>query len=129
MGEQASRRRDKSQIVLEEREEFQIAMAKVGFVVGTQSAYLRAFDKFAKRLDRKTPAAATLKEARRYLTELKRSGESATVYSHAAAAVRFFFEEVRGMEWKPISTLQDFFHTDRKVHIRITACMKERRVS
>ena len=115
MGEQSSRRRDKSQIVLEERTEFQIAMAKVGFVVGTQSAYLRAFDKFAKRLDRKTPATATLKEARRYLTELKRSGASATVYSHAAAAVRFFFEEIRGIEWKPISTLQKRFVEDMQL--------------
>jgi len=106
MSEQSSRESGIGQSILEERKEFQCAMAKVGFVAGTQAAYLRAFDAFAKRLDRKTPASATLKEARRHLTELKQAGASATVYSHAAAALRFFFEAVRGMEWKPVSALQ-----------------------
>jgi integrase/recombinase XerD len=106
MREQSNRESGKGQSVLEQRAEFQFAMAKVGFVAGTQTVYLRAFDAFAKRLDRKTPASATRKEARRYLTELKQAGASANVYSHAAAALRFFFEAVRGMEWKPVSALQ-----------------------
>ena len=106
MSEECNSKSAEGQSVLEQRAEFQFEMAKVKFVPGTQSAYLRAFDKFAKRLDRKTPASATLKEARRHLTELKQAGASATVYSHAAAALRFFFEAVRGMEWKPVSALQ-----------------------
>ena len=106
MSEESSSKSEKGQSVLEPRAAFQFEMAKVGFVAGTQKVYLRAFDKFAKRLDRKTPASATLKEARRHLTELKQAGASATLYSHAAAALRFFFEAVRGMEWKPVSALQ-----------------------
>lgn len=106
MSEQDSRESGKGESVLEQRGAFQFAMAKVGFVAGTQTVYLRAFDAFAKRLDRKTPASATLKEARRYLTELKQAGVSATAYSHSAAALRFFFEAVRGLEWKPVSALQ-----------------------
>ena len=106
MSEQSSTKRGKGQIVSGEHEGFQIAMAKVGFVPGTQTAYLRAFDRFAGWLDRKTPELATTQDARRYLTKLKQKGASATAYSHAAAALRFFFEEVRGIEWKPISPLQ-----------------------
>jgi integrase/recombinase XerD len=106
MSEECNSKGAEGQSVLEQRAEFQFEMAKVGFVAGTQKGYLRAFDKFAERLDRKTPAAATLKEARRHLTELKQAGVSATLYSHAAAALRFFFEAVRGMEWKPVSALQ-----------------------
>jgi site-specific recombinase XerD len=37
---------------------------------------------------------------------LKQSGVSATTYSHAAAALRFFFEEVRGLLWNPISPMR-----------------------
>lgn len=106
MSEQGSTRRGESQIVSEQREGFQIAMAKVGFVPGTQVAYLRAFDRFEAKLDRKTTMTASTREARRYLSRLKQSGASDTVYSHAAAALRFFFEEVRSIEWKPISALQ-----------------------
>ncbi len=106
MSKQSNSRRTESQSFLDERSEFQCAMAKAGFVESTQKVYLRAFDRFAKRLDRKTPATATRKEARRHLTELKQAGVSATLYSHASAALRFFFEEVRGMEWKPVSALQ-----------------------
>ena len=112
MGKQSSRKSRKCQSFSAEREGFQAEMAKVGFAAGTQTVYLRAFDRFAKRLDRKTPASATPKDGRRYLTELKQSGASSTVYSHAAAALRFFFEEVRGIEWKPISELQKRFVED-----------------
>jgi hypothetical protein len=47
-----------------------------------------------------------VRDARRYLSRLKQSGVSDTIYSHAAAVLRFFFEAVRGIEWKPISPLQ-----------------------
>jgi len=55
MSEQVNRKSGKGELVLEERAAFQFEMAKVSFVAGTQAAYLRAFDAFAKRLDRKTP--------------------------------------------------------------------------
>ncbi len=81
-------------------------MQKAGFAASTQKICLRVINKFAKRLDRKTPADATLKEARRHLTELKQCGASSGAYSNASAVMRVFFEEVRGIEWKPVSTLQ-----------------------
>jgi integrase/recombinase XerD len=95
-----------SQPLLKECVEFQSAMQKAGFAASTQTIYLRAINKFAKRLDRKTPADATLREARRHLTELKQSGASSGACSNASAAMRFFFEKVRGIEWKPVSALQ-----------------------
>jgi site-specific recombinase XerD len=94
----------------------QTRMAEVGFVVGTQVAYLRAFDRFEAGLDRKTAQEATVTDARRYLSRLKQAGGSATVYSHAAAALRFFFEEVRGLEWKPISQLRQRMIDDMHLH-------------
>jgi len=99
-----------------DRERFQFDMAQVGFVAGTQTVYLRTFDRFAKRLDRKTPSAATLNDARRYLTELKQSNASATACSHASAALRFYFETVRGLVWKPISALQQRLVDDMRLH-------------
>jgi site-specific recombinase XerD len=101
-----SKPNERSQALSKEIEAFQAAMRKGGFAEATQTVYLRAFGTFAKRLDRKTPAAATLREAKRHLTELKQSGASSGAYSNASAALRFFFEEVRGMEWKPVSALQ-----------------------
>lgn len=96
----------KSQAILKECVEFQSAMQKAGLAETTQKIYLRAFNKFARRLDRKTPATATLKEAKRHLTELKQSGATSTAYSTASASLHFFFEQVRGIAWKPISALQ-----------------------
>ena len=101
-----SKPNDKSQPISIQRAEFQRAMAKAKYVESTQTVYLRAFDKFAKRLDRKTPADATRVEARRHLTELKQSGISKSVYANSSATLRFFFEKVRGIEWKPMSPLQ-----------------------
>ncbi len=115
MSEKNNKKSKECQSFPEEREAFQFALAKVGFVPGTQVAYLRAFDRFCIRLDRKTPSLATLKDGRRYLTELKQSGASNTIYSHAAAAIRFFFEEVRKIEWKPISPLQKRFVEDMRL--------------
>ena len=65
MSEQSRTKRGKGQSVSGERKEFQIAMAKVGFVPGTQKGYLRAFDLFGGWLDRKTPTLATTQDARR----------------------------------------------------------------
>ena len=98
------------------RRGMQARMAEVGFVPGTQEAYLRAFERFETRLDRKTAQTATVKDARRYLSGLKQSGMSATVYSHAAAALRFFFEEVRGIAWKPVSALRLRMIEDMQLH-------------
>ena len=46
----------------------------------------------ATRLDRKAPATATLKKAKRHLTELKQTG--ASDYGNASATLRFYFEKV-----------------------------------
>jgi integrase/recombinase XerD len=98
------------------RQRLQERMAEVGFVAGTQVAYLREFDRFEKKLDRKTAATATIRDARRYLTRMKSSGASATVYSHACAAMKFFFEEVRGLAWNPISPLRERMIHDMQLH-------------
>lgn len=82
-------------------------MAQARFVAGTQQAYLRAFDRFEAWLDRKTGAAATVGDARRYLSGLKEQGVPAAAYSHASAALKFFFESVRGLEWRPVSPLRE----------------------
>ncbi len=92
------------------------AMVKAGFAPGTRKMYLRAFKKFAKRLDRKSPASSTLREARRHLTELKQTGVSQTVLSSCSAVLRFYFAEVRGIEWKPISALQKRMVEDMCLH-------------
>ncbi len=42
MSEQSNSESEKCQSVLDQRAEFQFAMAKAGFVAGTQTAYLRA---------------------------------------------------------------------------------------
>jgi len=89
------------------RRSLQEQMAQVGFVAGTQQAYLRAFDRFEARLDCKAGATATVGDARRYLSGLKQQGVPATAYSHAAAALKFFFETVRGERWTPISPLRE----------------------
>jgi len=98
------------------RGRFKERMAAVGFVVATQIAYLRAFDRFEDRLDCKTATEATVKEARSYLSELKQQGASKTNYSLAAAALRFFFEEVRGLDWKPVSALRLRMIEDMRLH-------------
>ena len=91
-------------------------MGEIGFVPGTRVAYLRAFDRFEATLDRKTSETATVRDARRYLSRLKQSGVSQTVYSHAAAALRFFFVEVRSLAWNPISPLRQRMIDDMHLH-------------
>jgi len=89
-----------------ERNRFQVAMIEVGYVAGTRLAYLRQFDQFQSRLDRKGLAEASVRDARRHVTHLKQKGVSKTLLAHASAALRFYFETVRGEEWKPTSALQ-----------------------
>ena len=91
-------------------------MGEIGFVPGTRVAYLSAFDRFEATLDRKTSETATVRDARRYLSRLKQSGVSQTVYSHAAAALRFFFVEVRSLAWNPISPLRQRMIDDMHLH-------------
>jgi hypothetical protein len=81
-------------------------MGKAGFVPGSQEAYARALGLFVARLDRKSLDQATVADARRYLSALKQSGASSTVFSHASAALRFYFDEVRNLPWKPLSALR-----------------------
>ncbi|MCK5529050.1 MAG: tyrosine-type recombinase/integrase [Kiritimatiellae bacterium] len=116
MSDKGSKCSSKSQIIINELKKLQCAMVKASFTPGTQKIYLRAFKKFAERLDRKTPATATLTEARRHLTELKQSGVSQTVLGSTSAVLRFYFEDVRGVEWKPISALQKRMVEDMCLH-------------
>ena len=81
-------------------------MAVEGFVPGTQKAYSRACERFLRSLGKSPPADATVKNAKGYVAELKRSGASHSVYSNASCALRFFFEKVRHVEWNPVSLLQ-----------------------
>lgn len=106
----------KSQALLRDRAQFQDALLQAKYAPSTQKVYLRAFDAFAKRLNQKTPAAATLKEAQRHLTELKQTGASASVYSTASATLRFYFETVLKIEWKPTSALQKRMVEDMNLH-------------
>jgi len=87
-------------------EQMDAAMAKAGFVPGSQTAYAKALKQFGAKLDRKGLAEATAGDGRRYLSRLKQSGVAATLFSHASAALRFFFESVRGVTWKPLSALR-----------------------
>lgn len=96
----------KSQSLSLEREDFRKALIKAGYAECTRKVYEQAFSRFAKRLDRKTPAGATRPDALRHLTELKQQGVSKSVQSGSSASLRFYFEKVRGVEWKPISPLQ-----------------------
>ena len=106
----------KGQSDSDHRQRLEYRMAEVGFVPGTCKAYLRAFDRFEEKLDRKTGATAKVRDARRYLSRLKQKGVSDTAYSHAAAALKFFFDEVRALAWNPISPLQERMINDMHLH-------------
>ena len=116
MGKKCSRRKREGQKDSGHRDRFQERMIEVGFVPGTRAAYLREFDHFEAKLDRKTGQTAKVRDACRYLSRLKESGVSNTIYSHASAALRFFFEEVRGLRWKPISELRQRMIDDMHLH-------------
>lgn len=107
---------DKSQSLSLEREDFCKALINAGYTECTRKIYEQAFNRFAKRLDRKTPAEATRSDALRHLTELKQRDMSKSVQSGTSAALRFYFEKVRSMEWKPISPLQKRMVEDMCMH-------------
>ena len=106
----------KGQSDSEHRQRLQERMAEVGFVAGTQAAYLREFDRFERELDRKTAAKAAIRDARRYLSRLKQKGASKTAYGNASAVLKFFFEDVRGLTWNPISPLRERMIEDMHLH-------------
>jgi integrase/recombinase XerD len=112
----ASTNRKKSQRDSVHRQQLQEQMAAVGFAAGTQTAYLRAFDRFERKLDRKTGASAKVRDARRYLSGLKQKGGSKTAYGNASAVLKFFFEEVRDLKWNPISPLRERMIQDMRLH-------------
>jgi len=95
-----------SQSVLEAKQGFEEGMVVEGFTPGTRKAYSRAFGHFSVALHGKSPMEATVRDAKAYLAELKRSGASRNVYGMASAALRFFFGKVRRVEWEPISPLR-----------------------
>ena len=102
-----SRKQKERQSESEHRQRLQERMKEVGFVAGTQVAYLREFDRFEQKLDRKTGGSATVRDARRYLSRLKQRGVPKGRYSCASAVLKFFFENVRGLGWTPISPLRE----------------------
>jgi len=106
MSEQDTKSAAGNQSVSEAQEPFEVAMAIEGFVPGTRKAYGRALERFCGALKGKSPEQATVKEARGYLAKLKRSGASRSMLSHASAALRFYFEKVRHLEWEPVSPLR-----------------------
>ncbi len=92
--------------ILEAKDQFEVGMAIEGFTPGTRKAYGRAFERFAGALKGRSPGEATVKEARGHLSELKRSGAPRGVMSNASAALRFYFEKVRHLQWAPVSPLR-----------------------
>jgi integrase/recombinase XerD len=106
MKEQGTKSEPVNQSVLEAQEQFEVAMAIEGFVPGTRKAYSRAMDCFWGKLKGRSPEDVVVKDARGYLAELKRSGASRNVLSHSSAALRFYFEKVRHLEWEPVSPLR-----------------------
>jgi len=89
------------------RDAFGCAMAAEGFVRATQKVYARALDRFAVALKDRSPAEATVQDARGYLARLKRTGRSQCIRSQASAALRFFFTRVRHLKWEPVSPLRE----------------------
>jgi integrase/recombinase XerD len=106
----------KGQSDSDHRQRLQERMLEVGYVPGTRVAYLREFDRFETKLDRKTAAMATIRDARRYLTRMKQRGVPKGRYSCASAVLKFFFEDVRGLTWNPISPLQERMIQDMHLH-------------
>jgi integrase/recombinase XerD len=106
----------KGQSDSDHRQRLQERMLEVGYVPGTRVAYLREFDRFETKLDRKTAAMATIRDARRYLTRMKQRGVPKGRYSCASAVLKFFFEDVRGLTWNPISPLRERMIQDMHLH-------------
>ena len=106
----------KGQSDSEHRQRLIERMEEVGFVPLTRKAYLRAFDRFEEKLDRKTGATAKVRDGRRYLSRLKQEGVSKTAYGNATAVLKFLFEDVRGLTWNPISPLRERMIDDMQLH-------------
>jgi site-specific recombinase XerD len=111
-----SRKQGKDQSDSEHRQQLVKKMEQVGFVPLTRKTYLRAFDRFEEKLDRRTGATATVRDGRRYLSRLKQTGVSKTAYGNASAVLKFFFEKVRGRAWNPISPLRERMIQDMQLH-------------
>lgn len=88
------------------REDFEHFMLKRGYSETTRTQYLQAFKRFTRSLPHNDPARATVPEAKRHIAELKRLGKSRSVTGNAGAALRLFFERMRGREWNPMSPLR-----------------------
>jgi len=106
----------KDQPVLEGTQELCDGMAQEGYTAGTQKAYGYGFCRFAKKLKGKTALQADVSDAKSYLSEMKRSGASQSVYSNASGALKFFFIKVRGFEWEPMSPLRKRMIEDMQLH-------------
>lgn len=106
----------KDQPVLAGQQELSDGMAQEGYTAGTQPAYTRAYCNFVGSLKDKTGLEADVSDAKRYLSELKRSGATKSVYSNASGALKFFFIKVRGLEWEPISPLRRRMIEDMQLH-------------
>jgi len=87
-------------------DQMRLHMEKAGFAPGSRVAYVRALERFAAKLDRKSLDEAMVADARRYLTRLEQSAPSAAIFTDASASLRFYFEDVRGLAWKPLSPLR-----------------------
>jgi len=81
-------------------------MERAGYVLGSQASYVCALERFGESLEGKGLDEATVADGRHYLSWLASSGVSATGFAHGSAAVRFYFERVRGLSWKRQTALQ-----------------------
>jgi integrase/recombinase XerD len=106
----------KDQSVFVGQQELSDGMAQERFTAGTQTAYARGYRNFARSLKGKTGMEAEVSDAKRYLSELKRSGASQSVYSNASGVLKFFFIKVRRLEWEPISPLRRRMIEDMQLH-------------
>ena len=83
-----STKRGKGQSDSEHRRQLQERIVSVGYVDGTRVAYLREFDRFEAKLDRKSGATANVGDARRYLSRIKQHGVPKGRYSFRSSLPR-----------------------------------------
>lgn len=100
----------------DEKERFEFAMGVANHMPGTRVVYRREFERFRATLPDRCASQATVAMAKRHISELKRSGMSASVTGNAAAALRLFFERVVGREWNPISPLRQCMIEEMSLH-------------
>lgn len=89
------------------RMKFAEQLATQGLGELSQKRYLRALDRFAAGLKDRSPAEATVRDAKDYLARLKRTVQSNAIRTNASAALRRFFEQVRCLPWVPVSPLRE----------------------